>query len=240
MIHHFGDGLPAAKTVEELTKRANPPQPGFPNGWQYPEYDVGILEDGAVVPLRPLTVKGAHAVADRSQYMLGVNWWNLNSASVVLGIDSTLFKPSDAMINSLITFLAGFCRDRGGNEGNMYPHFQITQTDCPGASYNKLGLSTGYLDYDYIETNVKGILEGGLGPMDKPAVVVFGVWDLVVAYRLALKLKCPVVPREADWKNMGFNKFYIVGGPDEVGPGVVMLSGNAFEDTEAKVLEALK
>lgn len=239
VIHHLGDGSPAAKTEAELRSRANPPQPGFPNGWQYPEYDYGILEDGTVITMRPLTVKGAHAIADRREYMLGPNWWNLNSASVVLGIDATEFTPPGAMVNSLINFLAKFCKEKGGGVGNMYPHFQITQTDCPGASYGKVGLSTGFLNYDYVEQSVDSILKGGLGPMDKPAVVVFGIWDLVIAYRLALKLNCPVIPRSSNWRGMGFNKFYLVGGPEENSPDVVMLSGNAMEDTEKAVLEEL-
>jgi len=94
-----------------------------------------------------------------------------------------------------------------------------------------------------VESSVTNILNGTVATVDiKPAVLVFGIWDLVNAYRLAEKLKCPVIPREADWKNMGFTKFYIVGGPQEPESNsyvVVNLVDDTWEGTTAKVLGAL-
>jgi len=102
----------------------------------------------------------------------------------------------------------------GTDVSTLYPHFQVAQTDCPGASYSKVGLTTGLLNYNYVESSVTNILNGGVATMaEKPAVLVFGIWDLVNAYRLAAQIGCPVIPREAAWKTMGFNKFYVVGGP---------------------------
>jgi len=244
VVHHLGDGLGPATTVEELKRRANPAHLGFPNGWEYPEYEHGILADGTIVSMRPLTVIGAHAVADRKQYMLGDNWWNINSASVVLGCDCTLFSPPAAMVQGLINHLVSWFRKQGGDMSKCYPHFQITQTDCPGASYAKMGLTTGLLNYNYVETTVDGLLKSGggvtLDATDKPCVLVFGIWDLLAAYRLALKLKCPVIPRDASWKTMGFNKFYIVGGPEETGAGVVNLTGVDWEHTASLVIGVLE
>lgn len=239
VVHHLGDGKPVCLTPEALKGRANPPQPGFPNGWEYPEYDFGILADGTVVDMRPLTVVGAHAQADKSPYILGLNWWNLNSASVVLGIDATKYEPPAAMVQGLIDFLVKWFRKQGGTMAQCYPHFQIFHTDCPGAAYSKLGLNTGYLNYNYVETSVNNILKGVptvTETANKPCVLVFGVWDLIPAWRLATKLKCPVIPRDADWKNMGFNKFYVVGGPEETGSGVVNLTGDDWEHTTLLVI----
>lgn len=234
VIHHLGDGKGPAETFAELFERSNT------GGYEYPSYDFGVLSDGTVVAMRPLTAIGAHSQADRPQYMLGSNWWNKNSAGIVLGIDSTIYEPPAAMVEGLIDFLVDFCKARGASAGNCYPHFEILRTACPGASYAKLGFNTGFLNYNYVEDQIIRRMKGDLGVMDKPAVIVFGIWDLLAAYRLALKLNAPVIPRQAPWKTMGFNKFYIVGGPEEEGAGIVNLTGDDWESTTAEVLEALK
>lgn len=247
VIHHLGDGLGPAVTAGELRKRANPPQPGYPAGYEFPEYDYGILADGTIIEMRPLTVIGAHSQADKPPYILGPNWWNLNSASVVIGIDATLYIPPPAMVQGLIDFLTAFCRSQGGSVADLYPHFQITRTQCPGASYAKLGLNTGYLDYNYVENSVDSLLKRVVAPAEdpdivliRPAVVVFGIWDLVGAYYLAGKLKAPILLRETNWRATGFNKFYILGGPEETGPDIVNITGNDWEGTIKELLEALK
>ena len=240
VLHHLGDGLPAANTEEELRRRANPPHDGYPNGYEYPEYDYGILADGNLISMRPLTVIGAHAQPDLPGYRWGENWWNRNSASVVIGIDATLFRPPGPMVSSLINCLANFCQEQGSEISNIYPHFQISNTKCPGASYTKLGLNTGFLDYDSVESSVDLILKGDLVQVLNQAVVVFGIWDLIPAYKLAIKLRCPVIPRGISWRIFGFNQFYIVGGPPEAGPGIVNLTGDTWEDTAQAVLEELK
>lgn len=237
VLHHFGDGQGPATSAADLIARAST------GGYDYPSYDFGVLADGSIVDMRPLDVVGAHSQADRPKYMYGPNWWNLNAVGVVLGIDSTIFDPPPSMVEGLINFLVGFCKRQGMTSADCYPHFQIFRTLCPGASYSKLGLTTGLLNYNYVESELDRRLAGGSPDpvaLDKPAVIVFGVWDLVTAYRLALKLKAPLIPREAQWKAMGFNKFYIVGGPEEVGPEFVNLTGDGWEQTVLEVLEALK
>ena len=230
VLHHLGDGLTAATTEGELRRRANPPHSGYPNGYEYPEYDYGILANGKVVEMRPLTIIGAHTQADFTLYRSGENWWNRNSASVVIGIDSEKFQPPEAMVLSLITFLGNFCLRQGGDISNIYPHFQISKTKCPGA----------FLDYDRVERSVDRFLKSGVQQADKAIIIVFGPLDLVLAYRLAQKLGIPIIPRELNWAPQVFNKFYIVGGAPEKGPEFVNLTGDTWEDTARAVLEELK
>jgi hypothetical protein len=242
VIHHFADGQGPATTADELRRRANPPQPGYPNGYQFAEYDFGILADGSVVELRPLTFIGAHAKADKAEYMYGGNWWNKNSASVVIATDASHvsgFPLPLAMVQGLINFLAGFCKPRSMTINDCYPHFQITATLCPGASYKKLGLDTGFLDYDMVEAAVNENLKGKVVSVENPIIVVFGWWDLILGYGLAEKLRAPVISRAFNWRAGSFNKFYIVGGPPEAGADVVNLTGVTWEDTARAVLEVL-
>lgn len=250
VIHHFADGQGPATTADELRRRANPPQPGYPNGYQFPEYDFGILADGTIVELRPLTFIGAHARADKAEYMYVDNWWNKNSASVVIATDASYvsgFAVPAEMTRGLINFLAGFCQPRSMTADDCYPHFQISATLCPGASYKKLGLDTGFLNYDDVESGLTFQLIPPpfsppvvTTPIDKPIIVVFGWLDFILGYRLAEKLGVPVISRAFNWRGLSFNKFYIVGGPAEVGDDVVNLTGVTWEDTARAVLEALK
>ena len=149
VIHHLGDGLGPCETEAELRRRSTPV------GYDGPAYDFGVLASGKVVPLRSLTVQGAHTMSDRAKYDRGYQWWNRNSASVVMANSNHKFAPPESMIQGLICFLVGFCDQQGFNimDGG-YPHFQVAQTDCPGGSYKKLGFKTGYFDYDRVEQEV--------------------------------------------------------------------------------------
>lgn len=162
VLHHLGDGQPGARTVEELQRRANP------YNYQFAEYDFGILEDGTVVTLRPLDYIGAHCIASVPKYLFGDNWWNKNSIGVVIAIDATKYQPSEAMVNGLIKCLVNLCGSQSITIDDIYPHFQVTATACPGASYGKLSLHTGYLDYDYVERTVA---KGGVVAVTTPAAV---------------------------------------------------------------------
>ena len=51
---------------------------------------------------------------------------------------------------------------------DIYPHFQVTATACPAASYGKLAKNTGYLDYDYVERTVA---KGGIIAVPVPVPV---------------------------------------------------------------------
>lgn len=155
VVHHLGDGLGPTSDHAEVMRRANP------HGYEFPEYDYAALADGSILNMRPLDVIGAHTIADRPAYMRGDNWWNCNSASIVMANDNTKFAPPAAMVEGLAKFLAAWIKDRGASLDFIYPHFQVTMTDCPGASYAKVGLNTGFFNYDGLESWVTTLLKGG-------------------------------------------------------------------------------
>ncbi len=159
VIHHFGDGMPAAKTKEEAFKRANPYH------YEFPEYDFIILDDGTILTARPLNYIGAHCVADKAKYQYSKNWWNENSIGIAMANDNTKYPPSQAMVNSLTTLLTDLCHKQGMTIDDLYPHFQVSATACPGGSYAKLGLDTGFFDYDLVERSVYR----NLNPVSQPA-----------------------------------------------------------------------
>lgn len=132
VVHHLGNGKPPIVTREELLREANPPHPGYPNGYQYPEYEWGILASGEVVEMRPLTVVGAHTTSDRTRYMLGDNWWNIHAASIVISCDCSLFTPTAAQVNALIVFIKMWNDRQCATLDNVYEHLEVTQTECPG------------------------------------------------------------------------------------------------------------
>jgi hypothetical protein len=160
VVHHLGDSQGPCKSVTELLKRSNP-------GYEFPAYDFGILDDGTIVELRPLTYVGAHCIASKQKYIYGPNWWNENSIGVVLAIDNTKFQPSQAMVNGLIVLMIRLCKSQNMTIDDWYPHFQLTATACPGGSYNKLGFDTGYFDYDVVE---KAVYRGEI-PAIAPTIV---------------------------------------------------------------------
>lgn len=228
VLHHLGDGHGPAATADELRRRANPYR------YEYPEYDFGILADGTVIPMRPLTVQGAHCIADRPAYNYADQWWNRNSIGIVLGIDAQAYPVPETMFKGLITFLVGLCRTRAMTMDDIYPHFQVTQTDCPGASYRKLGFNTGHLDYDQVEQSVNLLLKGA---DTMPVIFFFGPDDYILAKRVALKVNAAIAPRELYGK-LPASSVFIVGGPAV--DGAVNLTGQAWEDTAQAVINYLK
>lgn len=169
VVHHLGDGKGPATTGAELQRRANPPHlPDYPKGYDWPEYEWGILADGSIITMRPLTYVGAHCQADREKYQLGENWWNRNSVSIVIGNDNTKYPPTEAQVANLISFLVGWCKEKGTTFDDVYPHFQVTQTDCPGAVSQELGISSGaWMDWDAIGNKITAILDGTNKPSDQ-------------------------------------------------------------------------
>jgi len=132
VVHHLGNEKPPITTVEDLLKEANPPHDGYPNGYQYPEYEWGIIADGTIVPMRPLTVVGAHTTSDIPRYMLGDNWWNRNAASIVIANDNTKFAPTKEQVISLVNFIVRWMKEHRGTLDDIYKHGEVTRTDCPG------------------------------------------------------------------------------------------------------------
>lgn len=236
MVHYLGDGSGPATTEEELRRRANPAHPGYPNGYEYPEYDFGILADGTVITMRPLTVIGGHTQADKPPYNgYGENWWNKNAASVVLGHGTQEDPLPEAMVQGLIRFIVQFCQLQGSSMDYVYPHFQVTKTDCPAAHYSKIGVSTGWLDFDYIEAEVTRRLEGGQTEMK--IVYFFGPDDMGPARRVAEKTGSLMAPRSMYGKFPG-NEEIILGG--ESVAGATNLTGQSWEETTQNVINFLK
>ncbi len=108
VVHYLGaKGLGPVANTADLERAANP------NGYQYPDYDFGILASGTVVSMRPLSVVGAHTQADKAPYdSYGYNWWNKNSASIVIGYGDAEIGPTDAQAISLAKFLIDWCASR--------------------------------------------------------------------------------------------------------------------------------
>jgi hypothetical protein len=216
VIHHLGSGIAPIDSADELRRRANP------TNYDYPEYDFGILSDGTIINMRPLTVIGAHTQADKPVYMFGKNWWNQNSASVVIGCDATTHAIPAAMREGLIRFITGFMQRQGFGLEGVYPHNQVTYTDCPG------------FDYAQLEREIKLRMEGD------PVKIVFffGVDDLIFARRVAEKVGGVIAPRTdlAEYPNP---VFYVVGGSPVEG-AAANITGSDFIETCSKFVEFMK
>ena len=224
VVHYLGDGLGPCKTKEELLKRANP------YGYQYPEYDNAILEDGTILTaadgMRPLTVIGAHTISDRPNMMWGPNWWNCNAASIVLGwgLEESSSNPMPAtMLQALNRFVGEWIGERGGTVGTtVLPHNVVTQTDCPGFNFKE----------------VVGMIN-----KDVPVVVWFGRDDLEGALQLTRKVNGVMVERAYfnNWNaaDKASNTVYIVGGEPIQGSNYVNLAGSNWKETVGMVLNRL-
>lgn len=234
VIHHLGNRRGPLATKEELLTAANP------HNYEYPEYDYGILADGSIVAMRPLSFIGAHAIADRLFYKDygGKNWWNRHSASVVMACDCEQFAPPVLQVAGLIRFLTEWLKDRGLTMDDAYPHFQITATKCPGATYKKLGLATGFLDYDYVERvvthNLEDKEESGL-----KLIIAYTEADLPAALILADFVQGAVIlaRNTQPWDLSRFSIVFQVGGPTLKSKTTVLLSGIDRYATAKKVIE---
>jgi len=216
VVHYLGDGMDPCTTVDELLQRANP------YGYQYPEYDFGILGDGTIVPMRPLTVIGAHAISDIPAMEYGPNWWNLNSASIVLAWGKVASPPA-VMLQALEKFIGAWIVARGGALGKtVLPHCSVTRTDCPG--------------FDFSEVKV-------LLNKDTPVVVWFGRDDLEGALQLCRKVNGVMCERVHfdSWstEDKASNTVYIVGGSPIQGSNFVNLAGAGWKETVSLVLNRL-
>ena len=96
-----------------------------PRGFSQIGYHKVILGDGTIKAGRPETIQGAHA--------LGAN---ANSLGVSLTGNFENEVPTASQINSLVTVLAGWCRQHRLKENSIYGHYNVpggkTATACPG------------------------------------------------------------------------------------------------------------
>lgn len=235
VIHHLGNKKAPLFSREDLLRDANP------NGWDYPDYDYGILGNGELINMRPLTVIGAHTQADITRYNYGPNWWNENSASIVIANDSEMFPPMAVQVAALVRFLTDWLKIRGLDMEAVYPHFQVTQTKCPGGKYKKLGLDTGYMNYDAVEVEVAGLLAGGVmgGVEIMKLVVAYTENDAAAADYLADAIHGAVINKNyltvEDAAKVG--TLYQVGGSNFYPGKAVLLSGIDRYATARAVLD---
>ena len=146
VIHHMGDGLPPDVPIQ---RRWNPA------GYDYPEYDYGIEADGTIRQGRPLTVQGAHCLSDKPPYSnRGYQWWNRNSIGIGLAGDFTRYPMPKMQFDAVVALVKSLMGEYGLTLDNVYPHGQVTYTDCPGCVYSKVPALSGGWNYDSFEQAV--------------------------------------------------------------------------------------
>jgi len=242
VIHHQGDGLPPSVSILE---RWNPPHPGYPNGYDLPEYDYGIEANGLVRVGRPLTVQGAHCLSDKPAYsQRGDQWWNRNSIGIGLAGDFTIYPMPQAQFDALVTLVKRLMGEHGLTLDDVYPHGQVTYTSCPGSTYSKVPALKGKWSYDKFEQAVLIEKKDEVLDMLKVAVLLFTKDDFWAGADVAAKNgNCAVFVRAedrsipADAKNS--QKLYIVGGGSVGHPNEILLSGKDKYQTAAAVAKYL-
>ena len=180
VIHHMGDGLPPEVSI---LQRWNP------EGLDYPEYDYGIEVDGTVRIGRPLKIQGAHTLSDKPPYSeKGYQWWNRNSIGIGLSGDFTKYPMTMAQFNALVSLVKRLMSEHGLTLDNVYPHGQVTYTDCPGCTYSKVpALTKGKWSYDEFEKAVLGPTKEEDVSM-QVAVAYWTLKDFSAAEQIAAKL----------------------------------------------------
>ena len=146
VLHHMGDGKPPEISILQRWNPAN---------YDYPEYDFGVEADGTIRNGRPLNFQGAHTLSDKPPYsQKGNQWWNQNSIGIGIAGDFTLYPMPQAQFNALVALVKRLMSQYGLTLDNVYPHGQVTYTDCPGCTYSKLPNAKGLWSYDEFEKAV--------------------------------------------------------------------------------------
>jgi len=144
-----------------------------PYGYEFPEYDFGVEEDGTIRVGRPLNVQGAHCLATKHPYVdRGDQWWNQNSIGIGLAGDFTKFPMKFAQLMGLVGLVRRLMSEHVLTLDNVYPHGQVTSTDCPGCTYSKIG-AQGIWSYDDFEKLVlEGVkmLDSGIATAENPDI----------------------------------------------------------------------
>lgn len=202
VIHHMGDGLPPEVSI---LQRWNP------NGYDYPEYDFGIEADGTIRTGRPLNIQGAHCLSDKKPYASrGHQWWNRNSIGIGLAGDFTKYPMTRAQFYALCSLVRSLMGQYGLTLDNVYPHGQVTYTDCPGCTYSKVPALSGGWNYDEFEQAVLGNIqeqEGGEEMLKD--LVIYADGDVGTALNLSYKLGCPMVNKDFAGNIQAQNKHWI-------------------------------
>ncbi|EGW39090.1 S8 family serine peptidase [Desulfosporosinus sp. OT] len=237
VIHHMGDGLPPEVSI---LQRWNP------EGLDYPEYDYGIEADGTVRVGRPLNIQGAHTLSDRPPYsQKGYQWWNRNSIGIGLAGDFTKYPMPLAQFYALVSLVNSLMSEHGLTLDNVYPHGQVTYTDCPGCTYSKVpALMEGKWSYDNFEQAILRNEQQEVSDVFDVCVVYYTPADFSGALVVANENGgCAMFCRNGgpsvhvDVKKA--KKIINIGGPELKLPGEVWLSGDKAKDTLKKVAATL-
>jgi hypothetical protein len=197
VIHHMGDGKPPEVPISQ---RWNP------YGYQYPEYDFGIEYNGTIVQGRPLNAIGAHCIADKPQYNYGKNWWNQNSLGIGLAGDFTKYPMTQAQFDSLVLLVKKLMAQHNLTLDDVYPHGQVTYTDCPGCVYDRVPALHGGWNYNAFMAAVLNDSSNAFmsvvlnnssvekeEPMIENLIVYIGSPEADIVPRLQAHLKAPAV-----------------------------------------------
>ena len=229
VIHHMGDKLPPDVSI---LKRWNP------YNYDYPEYDFGIEADGTIRIGRPLTIQGAHTTSDKPPYsQWGHQWWNRNTISIGLAGDFTLYPMPREQFNALVSLVKSLMTKYRLTLDEVYPHGQVTYTDCPGCTYSKVpALTKGKWSYDEFERAVSKEEDDVLDV----AILLYSKDDYWAGADVADRNgNCAIFVRPADKSApkdaMSAKKLIVVGGPTVGHANEVLLSGNDRYDTAAAV-----
>jgi hypothetical protein len=236
-IHHMGDGLSPGVSI---LKRWNPYR------YEYPEYDFGIEFDGTVRTGRPLTVQGAHCIADKPTYSKrGYQWWNRNSIGIGLAGDFTKYPMPVAQYDALVSLVRRLMHEHNLTLDHVYPHGQVAYTACPGCTYSKVPGLKGSWSYDDFEKDV--MAEGkDVDQVMQEAVVYWTLKDFSNAEMIAAKRgNCGMFCRNANPAlhpdAVAAKHLVVVGGPEvKDHPNVKNLCGLHAEDTAILAAEYAK
>ena len=242
VIHHMGDGKPPDVSILE---RWNPPHPGYPAGYDFPEYDYGIEANGLVRVGRPLTIQGAHCLSDKPPYsQRGDQWWNKNSIGIGLAGDFMIYPMPQAQFDALVALVKRLMREHRLTLDDVYPHGQVTYTSCPGSIYSKVPALKGTWSYDKFEQAVLIEKKDEVQDVLKVAVLLFTKDDYWAGADVAAKNgSCALFVRPVDQSVPADAKtalqIIVVGGPTTKHPNEVLLSGKDKYATAAAVAKYL-
>ena len=228
VIHHMGDGLPPTVSI---LQRWNP------TNYDYPEYDYGIEDDGTIRDGRPLTAQGAHCLSDKPPYsQKGNQWWNRNSIGIGLAGDFTKYPMSRAQFYALCSLVKRLMDEHGLTLDNVYPHGQVTYTDCPGCVYDKVPELSGGWNYNEFEQAVLSPVGEVIDMLD--VAVLLNTKDdfWAGADVAAANGNCAILVRPS---KVEAAKMIVIGGASTGHTNEILLSGNDKYDTAAAVKKYL-
>ena len=122
VIHHTADGRPLRKSWKRWWMR-------------YPSYNFGITKDAELVEGRPLTVRGAHCIADKYPYTnVDMNW---HSIGIVLEGDYEEEHATPEQLEVLYQIVSKMCKEYKipFDKKHIIPHMEASFTLCPGHIY---------------------------------------------------------------------------------------------------------